>query len=397
MQKKHIGSQISFQPRIRRGAFFEAAWDHGCRNFSVYNRTYISGNFTNSLDEYWQVNKHVAVWPVMGERQIEITGTDAQDFIQYLTSRNMKECKVGQCKYALFLNSDGGIICDPIVLRLEDDKYWVSTSDCDLELWIKGIQVNSGYKVTVKDANVSLLQVQGPKSSALMAKLFGDHLLDLKYYWTSSVNLNGLDLLVSRTGWSGELGYEIYLSNQSEGTFLFNEILKQGEEFSVAPGSVNQARRIESGILSWGADISQDENPFEVGLQRLVELNNDDDFVGKNAVINLGKQKQSRGFIGLKLFSDDPTSNETPWKIFYNGRVVGKMTSMAYSPRCRSNIGIGLVESEYCKSGLALQVEGYGSTHYGEVVPLPFFKKNQMMDARKLKEKYTKKNNRKGT
>ena len=160
MNKKHEGARISFQPRIRKGAFFEASWDYGCRNFSVYNRTYISSTFSNPVEEYWHVTKHVGLWPVMGERQIEISGDDAPEFIQYLTCRDMSKCEIGQCKYALLLNSEAGIVCDPIILRLAEKKYWISTSDCDLELWIKGVHLNSGFKVEVKDANVSLLQIQ---------------------------------------------------------------------------------------------------------------------------------------------------------------------------------------------------------------------------------------------
>ena len=202
MNRKHIGASISFQPRIRRGAFFEACWDHGCRNFSVYNRTYISSTFSNPTKEYWQVINHVSLWPVMGERQIEISGVDAANFVQYLTCRDMSSCAVNQCKYSLLLNTEGGIVCDPIILRLEKNKFWISTSDCDLELWIKGAHVNSGLNVNIHDANVSLLQIQGPKSSALLTKMFGEQISKLKYYWLEKLKFKDIDLIISRTGWS---------------------------------------------------------------------------------------------------------------------------------------------------------------------------------------------------
>ena len=388
MNRKHEGAKISFQPRIRKGAFFDAAWDHGCRSFSVYNRTYISSTFSNPLDEYWHVTKHVALWPVMGERQIEVTGKDASKFLQYLTCRDMSKCKIGQCKYALLLNSHAGIVCDPIILRLDEKKYWISTSDCDLELWIKGVQINSGFEVDIRDANVSLLQIQGPKSSALAAKLFGESLLDLRYYWFANVNFKGIDLIVSRTGWSGELGYELYLRDFEKGSFLFNEVMNQGKSLSIATGAVNQARRIEAGILSWGVEMSQDENPYEVGLERLVEFQTKDDFIGRKAAIKYSKTKPKRLLVGLKILGAKMENNETPWDIYSEGHAVGKLTSLAYSPRLKFNIGLGLVQNHFAKPGSKLSVEGYDGFYHTEVVPIPFLEKKQMVDAKKSALKF---------
>ena len=181
--KPHKGAKIAIQPRIRKGAFFDAAWRHGCRKFSVYNRTYISSTFSNPTDEYWNVTKNVAIWPVMGERQIEINGKDAAKFVQFLTSRDMSKCSANQCKYALITDQLGGIVCDPIILKLAHDRFWLSTSDCDLELWAKGVAVNAPFKnVAISDANISVIQIQGPKSPNLVSDMFGEDILDLKYY-----------------------------------------------------------------------------------------------------------------------------------------------------------------------------------------------------------------------
>ena len=237
---QHKGLTMSFQPRIRKGAFIEAAWRYGCRKFSVYNRTYISTTFSNPLDEYWKVCRDVAIWPVMGERQVEISGRDAADFVQYLTPRNMGKCAVNQCKYALITAADGGIVSDPIILKLAEDVFWLSTSDCDLELWAKGVAVCANMDVSIHDAEVSVVQVQGPKSPRLMANLFGERILDLKYYWMTEADFEGSPLVISRTGWSGEFGYEIYLRNAAQGDALFDALMAAGEEVNVAPGSVNQ-------------------------------------------------------------------------------------------------------------------------------------------------------------
>ena len=188
---RHKGASISFQPRIRKGAFFEASWRYGCRAFSVYNRTYISGRFSDPLEEYERAVNDVAIWPVMGERQVEISGPDAAEFVQYLTPRDMARCAVGQCKYALVTSVEGGILSDPIILRLAENRFWLSTSDCDLELWAKGVAVGSRFRVTIRDADVSVIQVQGPKSPRLMANLFGNGILDLRYYWLTRMEFQG--------------------------------------------------------------------------------------------------------------------------------------------------------------------------------------------------------------
>ncbi|MEM6946190.1 MAG: glycine cleavage system protein T, partial [Pseudomonadota bacterium] len=239
----HHGARLAFQPRIRRGAFFEAAWRHGCRQFSVYNRTYITGSFGDPVAEYWQVVNKVALWPVMGERQVEIRGPDAARFVQYLTPRDMSACAVGQCKYALITAPDGGILCDPIILRLAKDRFWLSTCDSDLELWARGVAVGSGFDVTIRDAGVSVMQIQGPSSPDVMRAFCGASIEGLRYYWFSHVPFEGSDLIVSRTGWSGEHGYEIYLSDATLGDALFEALLEAGAPYGIAPGAVSQIRR----------------------------------------------------------------------------------------------------------------------------------------------------------
>ena len=200
---RHTGAQIAFQPRIRKAAFFEAAWRYGCRNFSVYNRTYISGAFADPIEEYWNVVENAALWPVMGERQIEITGPNATRFVQYLTPRDISKCAVGQCKYAPITAQDGGMLSDPIILRLEEERYWLSTSDWDLEAWAKGVSLNSGMQVSIRDAEVCVMQVQGPKSPIVLEQAFGQGILDLRYYWLMRVPFGTTTVVVSRTGWSG--------------------------------------------------------------------------------------------------------------------------------------------------------------------------------------------------
>ena len=383
--KPHKGATIAIQPRIRKGAFFDAAWRHGCRKFSVYNRTYISSTFSDPTDEYWNVTKNVAIWPVMGERQIEISGKDAARFVQLLTSRDMSKCSVNQCKYALITDQSGGIVCDPIILKLAHDRFWLSTSDCDLELWAKGVAVNAPFKnVTIFDANVSVIQIQGPKSPNLVNDMFGEDILDLAYYWHKTVLFKGNELQISRTGWSGEFGYELYLEDHEQGDNLFDALLAAGKPYGVSPGAVNQTRRIESGILSWGVDMGVDENPYQVGLGRLVELENDHHFIGRAALEKIKDQCVEKTLVGLLIDGSPIEANESPWNLYYNRKNVGKLTSLSYSPRLEKNIALGLVSRDFSEVGTELSVTTWDGERRIYVSELPFLPKLQNGDARSL-------------
>ena len=381
---RHTGATLSFQPRIRKGAFFDAAWRHGCRSFSVYNRTYISSAFFDPLDEYWNVIQNVSIWPVMGERQVEISGPDALSFLQLLTPRDMSQCAVNQCKYALITDQDGGIISDPIVLRLNKDRFWLSTSDSDLELWAKGVAIHSTMDVKIRDANVSVVQVQGPKSPRLMANLFGDRILDLKYYWLTTEMFQGHPLKISRTGWSGEFGYEVYLEQPDQGDALFDALLEAGQGCHVAPGTVNQARRIEAGILSWGVDMTQETTPFDVGLDRLVEFSKRSTFIGRDRLWSLKDAPRSQAIVGLKIEGDPLPGNEEFWAVSRAGRTVGQLTSLAYSPRLKTNIALARVAPELSTIGEQFDLETSHGPQIATVSRVPFLPKKQTGSARDL-------------
>ncbi|MGI9408612.1 MAG: glycine cleavage T C-terminal barrel domain-containing protein [Hyphomicrobiaceae bacterium] len=386
--KRHTGAHITFQPRIRKGAFFEAAWRYGCRNFSVYNRTYISGAFSDPVEEYWHTVEHAALWPVMGERQVEVTGPDATRFVQYLTPRDISKCAVGQCKYALITAPDGGILSDPIILRLDEDRYWLSTSDWDLETWAKGVSLNSGMQITIRDANVSVLQVQGPKSPIAMAQVFGQNVLDLRYYWLMRLPFETTTVVVSRTGWSGEFGYEIYLESGTFADGLFDALMSVGETCNLKPGSVNQIRRLESGILSAGVDFTPAETPFDVGLGRLVELDSGAEFIGRNALAPKRDAPLEQQLVGLIVDGPALASNEDLWPLSSAGVAAGRLTSLAFSPRLERNIALGIVATDFASLQTQLEVATWDGSRTAVVTTLPFLPKKQSGDARAMVANY---------
>ena len=243
---------------------------------------------------------------------------------------------VGQCKYILITNSKGGIINDPILLRLEENKYWISLADSDVLLWAQGLAVNSKFEVDISEPDVSPLQLQGPRSQDILAEIFGEDIRELKYYWLRKVNVKGMELIISRTGWSSELGYEIYLQDSSRGNELWEIIMAAGQNFGLQPGHTSTIRRIEGGMLSYHADMDLNTNPFELEMDRLVELDVEHDFVGKSALEEIKRNGISRRQVGLIIDGDRLHMPNTKfWPLSIGGEIVGKVTSAVYSPRLK--------------------------------------------------------------
>jgi len=265
--------------RLRRSPFFDATLRAGCKSYTVYNHTFLPSYYDDPVKEYWHLLKHVALWDVAVERNVEISGPDGFEFMQLLTPRDMGSCRVGQGKYVLITDDEGHILNDPVLLRLEENRFWIALADSDILLWAKGVARGSLLDVTVTEPDASPLQVQGPKSKALMADLFGEKVRDLPYYFFTPAELNGIPLLVTRTGWTGEVGYELYLLDASRGEDLWDAVMKAGERYGIRPTGPSDIRRIEAGILNYGADMTIENNPYEVGLGWTVDLGKSADFI----------------------------------------------------------------------------------------------------------------------
>ena len=365
---------FGFGTQIRKSPFFEATVRWGAQEFSVYNHMYIPRDFGDPVQNFWNLVNDAILCDVAVERQVEIIGPDASKFVQMMTPRDLTNMSVGQCKYILVTNSDGGVLNDPVLLRLGENRYWFSLADSDILLWAQGIAVNSGLNVTILEPDASPLQLQGPKSGEVMNALFGESIMDLKYYWHREVELDGLHLIVSRTGWSSELGYEIYLQDESQGDELWEKIMSVGTPFGLKPGHTSSIRRIEGGMLSYHADADINTNPYELGMDRLVNLEMKADFIGKAALHRIQKNGVIRKQVGIQIECPPLKGpNNTFWDISKNGKIVGKVTSAIYSPRLEQNIALAMISLEYAEIGNVLDVSTEDGTVPAYIVEKPFF------------------------
>jgi aminomethyltransferase len=365
---------FGFGTQIRKSPYFDATVRWGATAFSVYNHMYIPRDFGNPEQNFWNLINDAILCDVAVERQVEIAGPDAARFVQMLTPRDLSKLAVGQCKYVLITNAEGGILNDPVLLRLEENRFWLSLADTDILLWAKGVAVHSGMDVTIHEPDVSPLQLQGPKSGEVMRALFGDSIMDLKYYWLRHVELAGTPLIVSRTGWSSELGYEIYLQDSSDGDKLWEKIMAVGQPLGLKPGHTSSIRRIEGGMLSYHADADINTNPFELGLDRLVNLESGADFIGKAALQRIKDTGVSRKQVGLVIEGAALTGpNTTFWAITKDGVAIGKVTSAIHSPRLKQNIALAMMAVDHTAIGTRVEVVTGHGTRSATVVERPFY------------------------
>jgi aminomethyltransferase len=364
---------VAFSARIRKSPFFEATLRWGAKAFSTYNHMYMPLYYESPVADYWKLVEGVTLWDVAVERQVEITGPDAARFTQYLTPRDLSATKVGQCKYVLLCEETGGIVNDPVLLKLAEDRFWLSLADSDALLWAKGLAHSGGWNVEVREPDVSPLQVQGPKSPEVMAALFGEWIHELKYFWFRETELDGIPVVVSRTGWSSERGYEVFLRDWRQGDALWEKIMAAGEPWDIAPCAPSTIRRIEGAMLSYGADMDLTVNPFELGLDRLVALDADIDFVGKAALRQIKAEGISRRHCGL-VIEGAPlhAGNQDFWSCRLGENDCGRVTSAIYSPRLDMNMGLALLSLDATADGTEIEVEAPHGALAAKVVPLPF-------------------------
>ena len=370
MSNKNFG----FGTQIRKSPYFDSTVKWGATGFSVYNHMYIPRDFGSPEQNFWNLIEKAILCDVAVERQVEITGPDAFKFTQLLTPRDLSKLSVGQCKYVLITNNDGGILNDPVLLRLAENHFWLSLADSDILLWAQGVAINSGLDVKISEPDVSPLQLQGPTSGEIMVKLFDEDIKDLKYYWLREYDLDGIPLIVSRTGWSSELGYEIYLRDGSRGNELYEKIMEAGKENGLQPGHTSTIRRIEGGMLSYHADADIHTNPFELGFDRLVNLDMEANFIGKEALKKIKQEGIKRKQVGLELDGEPlQRPNTTFWPIKKDNTQIGKISSAVYSPRLKKNIALGMVDINHSEIGNKFEVTADDKKFNCTIVEKPFY------------------------
>ena len=367
-------AEFLFGPRYRKSPFFEATRRAGCRSWGIYNHMYLPNYYDDPVEEYRSLTEDVTIWDVSVERIVEITGPDASEFTNRLTPRDLTKCAVGQGKYVLITAEDGGLVNEPVLLRLGENRWWLALSDSDAGLWARGYAAGCGLDVTVREPEIYPVQVQGPKSLDVMTELFGEEVAKIRYYWTMETDLDGIPVVISRTGWSAEIGFEVYLCDPARGEELWARIMEAGEPHRIRPIAPSQIRRVEAGIYRYGADMTIEDNPFEImGLERLVE-DQDADYIGKDALMRIRAEGVSRKLVGVVLDGEERLAGRPDvspvWK---DGEEVGQVTVLVWSPRMQRNIGFVWVPIGLAAPGNAIEVATLEGTAPGRTAAVPFF------------------------
>jgi glycine cleavage system aminomethyltransferase T len=356
--------------RLRRSPFYEATQKYGPRGFTVYNHTLFPINFDDFEAEYWHLLNAVTLWDVAVERNVEVTGPDGFRFAQLMTCRDLSKCEVGQGKYVLVTAPDGGIMNDPVMLRLDENTFWFALADSDVLFYAKGLAARAGLDVRLSETEAYPLQIQGPKSKDVVRDLFGESVMDLRYYFFRRLEVDGIPVILTRTGWTSEVGYEIYLLDASRGFDLWERIMEAGRPYDIHPTGPSDIRRIEGGIFNWGADMNYENNPYEMGLDRLVDLDMDGEFLARDALRRIRDEGVKRRIVGIEIDGDRLEMNATKWPAHVDG-ATGTVTSAIYSPRLEKNIGYVWLPAEHANEGTRITVETADGQREATVVPMP--------------------------
>jgi glycine cleavage system aminomethyltransferase T len=377
LEKNHTtptqGPMISIGPRVRKSPYFDATMRYGARAFTVYNHMYMPTHYGNPVDEYWHLVKDVTLWDVSCQRQIRISGPDAKRFMELLTPRDLSNCPSHRCLYVLLTDDDGGIVNDAVLMHMHENEYWLSPGDGDVILWAQGVATQTGMEVRVEEGDICPLQLQGPKAPHVAYKLLGQKALEMGYFHVIETELNGLQMAVSRTGWSGELGYEFYLKDHIHGDALWETLMSAGEEYDIIPAAPNMIRSIEGALLSFGSDIRREDNPYTLGLGRLVNLDKKADFIGREALRAIEAEGNHRRLVGVEIDCEPISHNESFWPVLENGEKIGHVSRCVWSPRLEKNIGFANVPAELTPIGSQMILGTPGGEARATVVKAPWF------------------------
>ena len=375
---------LNWGPWYRRSPYFEATLRAGCSAYDVYQHMYHPNTYGDPVEEYWALVNDVTLWDVSVERIVEITGPDASAFTNLLTCRDLTKCAVKQGKYMLVTAPDGGIVNDPVLLRVEENRWWLALADSDAGLYAMGVAVNSGIDVKVGHPEVYPVQVQGPKAKDTMRDLFGDRILDMKYYWCDEADLDGIPVVISRTGWTAVVGYEIYLRDPSRGDDLWERILDAGKPYGIRVTPSSDIRRIEAGIFDWGSDIgletTRSRSPAWSGSSRSRRPTT----WARRRSSASGARVCRASSSGSRSRASPSTNPRSTGRSSHGGETVGHVTDACWSPRLEKNIGYVWVPIGLATPGTRLDVEADDGARTGITAALPFIDPQKKVPAADL-------------
>ena len=379
-------TKLFMGPWYRRSPYFEATVRAGCKAYDVYNHTLLPGYYDDPNVEYEHLISAVVVWDVGAEWTIEVRGPDADRLIDMMTCRDLTKCAVRQGKYMLVTAPDGGIVNDPVLLHLDEGRWWMQLADSDAGLYALGVATGLGLDVNVFHPDVYPMQVQGPMSAKTLEKLVGPAIYDIKYYWCERFEIRGIPVVISRTGFTAAPGFEVNCLDYARGIDLWNAVLEAGEEFGIRVAAPSMAKRIEAGMMNHGSDMTIENNPFQLmGLEHLVE-EQPQDYIGKEALERIRSEGVADKLVGIEFeggaFDIDPSDF---WPAFHDGKQVGRVTDAVWSPRLKKNIGYVWVPIELAEPGVELDVESQHGWLVGTTAAIPFVDPKKQVPAASLK------------
>ena len=364
---------LNMSRRIRRTPYTDRVEQAGVRGFSVVNHMLLPKAFGPTVEEdYWHLREHVQIWDVSVQRQVQITGPDAAALVQWMTPRNITKAKIGDCFYIPIIDANGGLINDPVMLKLAEDQFWLSIADSDVLLYAMGLALGRGMDVDIIEPDVNTLAIQGPKAEDLLASVFGDHIRDIGFFKYGWIEFKGTRQLIARSGYSRQGGFEIYLQGGHLGPALWDTIWEAGLPFNILPGCPNLIERIEGGLFSYGNEMTRENNPFEIGHGKFCVVDGSIDYIGRSALQKIAAKGVGREIRGITFGGDPCPTCSQPWPVFAANQQVGQITSGIWSPRLKTNIGQSMIDRDFWKPGQAIKVVlPNGDMRSGNVVALP--------------------------
>ena len=344
----------------------------GVTSYTVYNHMILPAAFGSIEESYHHLKKDVQVWDVAAERQVEISGKDSAELVQLMTCRDLSKSKDGRCYYCPILDDQAGIINDPVILRLNKDRWWISIADSDVILFAKGLAIGKKFDVKIFEPKVDIMAVQGPKSFKLMEKIFGKKITELKFFGFDYFDFEGDKHLIARSGWSKQGGYEIYVENTKSGLKLYDYLFKIGKEFNIRPGCPNLIERIESALLSYGNDMDNGDNPFECGFDKYINLDSNVNFLGKEQLKKIKNEGIKKKLMGVKFDMKQISLSGSVDLKDEKDNIIGELRSACYSPHFKKVIGIAMIKKPFCEASKQFKAEINSNICNGIVCDLPF-------------------------